>query len=229
MKYFFTFLCSFLSYSMFSQNPENIIKLCEEVYKKTEFYQDSGKVFVEIYNTKIPSEKALYFKTSYSQNGLFSIEYYQAGNSNSLFTTVRDFTGKTKSFWGVTQKIDDKTELDHVLSGQHGVSSTISTNIPNLLFSDKTGYYVFTTFEPTKPLEFEKINGENCYKIYGKRFQSEEIIYWISTSSLIIKRIFTDRPVADFRVRTTFDYSSFIPTRISKNNFIFRPFRKVKL
>ena len=229
MKYFFTLLCSFLSYSMFSQNPENIIKLCEEVYKKTEFYQDSGRVFVEIYNTKIPSEKALYFKTSYSQSGLFSLEYYQSGHSNSLFTIVRDSNGKTKSWWGVTQKIDDKSELSYILSGQHGVSSTVSTNIPNLLFSDKTLYYLFKTFEPTKPLEFEKINGENCYKIYGKRFQSEEMTYWISTSSLLVKRIFTDKPVADFRVRTTFNYSSFIPTGIPKNNFIFRPFRKVKL
>jgi hypothetical protein len=229
MKYFFTLICSFLSYSMFSQNPENIIKLCEDVYRKTEFYQDSGRVFVEIYNTKFASEKALYFKTSYSQSGLFSIEYYQSGNSNSLFTTVRDSTGKTKSWWGVTQEIDDKTELDHVLSGQHGVSSTVSTNIPNLLFSDSTAYYLFKTFKPTKPLEFEKINGENCYKIYGKRFVDDETIYWISTSTLLIKKIFRDTPVTNFRVRTTYDYSSYTPIGISKDNFIFRPFRKVKL
>jgi hypothetical protein len=229
MKYFFTLLFSFLSHSMFSQNTENIIKLCEEVYKKTEFYQDSGRVFVEIYNTKIPSQKALYFKTSYSQNGLFSFEYYESGHSNSLFTVVRDFTEKTKSWWGVTQKIDDKSELSYILSGQHGVSSTVSTNIPNLLFSDKIAYYLFKTFEPTKPMEFEKINGENCYKIYGKRFQSEEIVYWISTSSLLIKKIFRDTPVTNFRVRTTYDYYSFTPRDISKNNFIFRPFRKVKI
>jgi hypothetical protein len=229
MKYLFTLICSFLSYSMFSQNPENLIKLCEDVYRKTEFYQDSGRVFVEIYNTKFASEKALYFKTSYSQSGLFSIEYYQSGNSNSLFTTVRDSTGKTKSWWGVTQEIDDKTELDHVLSGQHGVSSTVSTNIPNLLFSDSTAYYLFKTFKPTKPLEFEKIKGENCYKIYGKRFVDDETIYWISTSTLLIKKIFRDTPVTNFRVRTTYDYSSYTPIGISKDNFIFRPFRKVKL
>jgi hypothetical protein len=229
MKYLFTLLCSLLSYSMFSQNPENIIKLCEDVYRKTEFYQDSGRVFIEIYNTEFPNEKALYFKTSYSQNGLFSFEYYESGHANSLFTMVQDSTGKTKSWWGVTQEIDDKTELDHVLSGQHGVSSTVSTNIPNLLFSDSTAYYLFKTFKPTKLLEFEKINGENCYKIYGKRFQTEEIIYWISTSSLLIKKIFRDTPVTNFRVRTTYDYSSYTPIAISKDNFIFRPFRKVKL
>jgi hypothetical protein len=229
MKYFFTLLFSFLSSSVFSQNPENIIELCEDAYKRTAFYQDSGRVFVEIYNNKSPSEKALYFKTSYSQNGLFSFEYFESGHSNSLFTVVRDFTGKTKSWWGVTQKIDDESDLSYVLSGQHGVSSTVSTNIPNLLFSDKSSYYLFKTLEPTKPLEFEKINGENCCKIYGKRFKNEEMIYWISTSSLLIKRIFTDRPVADFRVRTTFDYTSFTPKGISKDNFIFQPSRKVKL
>jgi hypothetical protein len=229
MKYLFTLLCSLLSYSMFSQNPENIIKLCEDVYRKTEFYQDSGRVFVEFYDIKNPNEKALYFKTSYSKNGLFSLEYYESGRSNSLFTMVRDSTGKAKSWWGITQKIDDKSELSYMLSGQHGVSSTVSTNIPNLLFSDVTAYYLFKTFEPTKPLEFEKINGENCYKIYGKRFQNEETIYWISTSSFLIKKIFRDTPVTNFRVRTTYDYSSHTPTGISKDNFIFRPFRKVKL
>jgi hypothetical protein len=229
MKYIITFICFFLSYSIFSQNPKNIIKLCEDVYRKTEFYQDSGRVFVEIYDTKIPNEKALYFKTSYSQNGLFSLEYYESGRSNSLFTMVRDSTGITKSWWGITQKVDDKSEFSSMLSGQHGVSSTISTNIPNLLFSDVTAYYLFKTFVPTKPLAFEKINRENCYKIEGKRFEREEIIYWISTSSLLIKKIFRDTPVTDFRVRTTYDYSSYTPISISKDNFIFRPFRKVKI
>lgn len=232
MRQIFTIfsLVLFSLQSICAQTAQEVFAKSQAVYENAVFYLDSGKVFQQFYDLEQPFEKAKYFKTAFDRQGRFNFEFYELGYSNSLMVINRDGNKLAQSWWGVTNKILKDQALEALLSSAGGVSSRTSIQIPELLFpnNDILGESIFLSTKNAQLDTDETINGTLCHKIKGSGFEGN-IIIWIAKNSYLIKRVETDQKVNNFRVKSTFDYNSSLPTTLDEQAFEFRPNRKVKL
>ena len=216
--------------SVCAQTAQEVFAKSQKVYENAVFYLDSGKVFQQFYDLPQPFEKAKYFKTAYDKKGRFNFEYYEVGLSNSLMVINRNANNVAQSWWGIGNQTQNNQNLDKLLSSAGGVSSRTSIQIPGLLLTNHKllGESIFLSTKNAQLDTDETVNGILCHKIKGSGFGGSVMI-WIAKDSYLIKRVESDQKVSNFRVKSTFDYFSSLPTNLDNDVFEFRPNRKVKM
>ncbi len=208
-----------------------IIQKTERNYASLHNYFDSGKTIVSFYNNNHPFKKALLFKTSYSNTGLFNFEYYEVGNSNSLYVINKNSENIVQSWWGITNQLKTHSSLESPLAASTGVSSSTSILIPKLLLRTKIlgKANIFHNMQNPILTSTETVNGFVCYKISEADTMNKILSVWIDKEKLLIRKVETDNVVKDFRVRTTYQFFPFIPEKVDKELFTFKPYREVSL
>lgn len=223
-------LALFSFQSVCAQTAKEVFAKSQKVYENAVFYLDSGKVFQEFYDLPQPFEKAKYFKTAYDKKGRFNFEYYEVGLSNSLMVINRNANNVAQYWWGIGNPTQNNKKLEELLSSAGGVSSRTSIQIPELLLTNHNilGESIFLSTKNPQLDSDETINGVLCFKIKGSDAQGDVTI-WISKADFLIKKVMSDQKVSNFRVKSTFDYFSSLPTNLDNGVFEFRPNRKVKM
>lgn len=216
--------------SIYAQTIEEIVDNSKKVYANAPFYLDSGRVFLQFYDVERPFEKAKYFKTVYDKKGRFNYEFYDVGESNSLFVINRDANNLTQSWWGIVNKIQNGQSLDQFLSSARGVSSRSSTIIPQLLFpiNQILGPIIFSNTQNFQLAPDEMVRGALCFKISGNGPEGNTTL-WIAKDNYLIKKIELESKGSKMRVKSTIDYYSYLPSVLENQLFEFRPNRKVKM
>lgn len=215
---------------LFAQNITEIISQSEAKYKGSKTYFDSGKAVNYFYNLPHPFSNAKIFKTAYSKIGLFNFEYYVLGNSNSLCIIHQGEDKKVQSWWGITDKLETDQSLLFSLYAQKGVSSSTSTLIPELLYAFNNTYgNVFHTIKDPALQSTEDVNGKLCFKIVGNLKTEGTIKIWIAEEDYLIRKIETDHPVKEFRVKTLYQFFPYEVKKTDTGQFVFKPYRQITL
>lgn len=168
---------------------DSVISLSVQAYAHVKSYTDSGKL-VQAFATDQPHTSAKLFKTAYVNTGDFNFEYYEAGQSNSLYTINR--TNKVvKTWWGINNRTDNPADIARALGAALGVSGGTSMLVPGLLLPADLKNFNFCR-SITKPTlsATENVNGDDCYKVIGIRLHSP-VTVWIAQKDYLIRKIET--------------------------------------
>lgn len=225
--YFFQIVSLFFISPLFAQDVNTVLSKTESAYLNMKTYLDSGKVVSYYYDNGRPNSDVMLFKTAYSDDGSFNFEFYQLGQDN-LFIVNKDATNKVQ-FWDGT-KTRNELDFARAMAGSVGISKSASIMITNFLMPGAAGTYsksIFKRLIEPKLAASEVINGNTCYKITGSDNRGSVVI-WISQKDFLIRKVETDHPVSNFKVKTTFQFFPYTLKTANKDVFAFRP-RRIEL
>lgn len=223
----YTIAALLMSNIVIAQDASDILSRSATKYAELKTYMDSGKVISHFYNNAHPRSNALIFKTAFSDNGAFNFEYYELG-STDINVLNRDAAKNVKVWKGFANTVVSGQPFNLAMAGFVGISNFTAALVPTLLMPEEqlVPRNIFNRLTDPKFVATEKVNGEECYRIDAKH-PNESWTLWVSTSDLLIRKAESDRPVKDFRVRTTYNYYPY--TTNDGAVFAFRPNRKVEL
>ena len=170
----------------------------QKAYQDMKLYLDSGKMIDVINSNSGVVKSAKYFKTACANGTDFNFEYYVEGTFNSLYTVTR-LAGKTKSWWGVTNKTDTVSALKQKLATMVGVSSSLSYLIPCLLLKndfDPNGTF-YHRLGNSVLAATAVVSGVACYVIVGKSDKTKlQTTLYISKKDFLIRKVELDQVIS---------------------------------
>ncbi len=214
------------------KDPITVSTLIENTghaYAKMVRYLDSGKVVSTFKNAGIPpTSTAIYFKTAYTDAGLFNFEYYKLGQSNSLYIINRDKKRMVQSWWGINNKTRTYFTLDEALNAAQGVSTLASTMIPKFLFvkDGALGLNIFNQMKDHLLLQPEMINNTLCYKLAGS-YKTRNAVIWIGQKDFLIRKVNIDQTIKNIEFHSEYFFTPY--NSADNTEFEFRPNRTIKL
>ena len=170
-------------------SADSVINLSVKAYARLKNYSDSGKL-IKTFIGDHPHKSAIVFKTAFINTGDINFEYYEPGNSTSLYTINRT-NNVVKTWWGVLNRTATPDNMPRALGAALGVSGGTSMIVPELLLtSDFKKNNLFRTLTKRTIVAEEKVNGKDCYKITGTTLRGPMTI-WIAKKDFLIRKIQT--------------------------------------